>query len=232
MKRTGEPRFLTRLGHEFADAALLQRALRHASLDVDEDNETLEFLGDRVLGLVIAEFLLEKYPSEPEGSLSRRLGQLVSRRTCASIAEGVGLGEVLQTDKTRDDRNRQNKVTQNILADGMEAVLGAVYLDGGLAAARRVINRHWQAHFDEQIDVPVDAKTALQELLMKRGDALPKYEITARSGPAHSPEFTVTVTAGKTSIAATGNSRRMAEQRAAAQCLETLAAEATGKTGA
>ena len=226
MKKATMPLFLSRLGHDFANADLLARALRHASLDVDEDNETLEFLGDRVLGLVIAQYLFETYPSEPEGSLSRRLGQLVSRRICAAIAADIGLAGVLQTDQSRDRQAKQHKMTQNILADGVEALLGAVYLDGGLGAAQAVIYRLWQPYFAGQVDVPVDSKTALQEYLMKRGEALPHYEITDRIGPAHAPEFTVTVMAGKISMSANGHSRRQAEQNAAAQCLAALTREA------
>lgn len=217
--------FMQRLGHQFADISILETALRHASLDVDEDNETLEFLGDRVLGLVIAEQLLDRHAGEEEGALSRRMNALVSGASCANIAEAMDLGAVMQADKgVKGGKSGKGSadISRNVLADGCEAVLGAVYRDGGLDAARQVILQHWRPLFEAQTDVPVDAKSALQEYLMKRGLALPYYKVIGRTGPDHAPQFTVRVTTDKGSAEAEGLSRRAAEQQAAAACLAQI----------
>ena len=211
--------FESRLGHVFGQAKLLERALRHASLDVEEDNEQLEFLGDRVLGLVIAEYLLDTHGRESEGDMARRLAQLVSRKTCAKVAREIDLIEVLRMD---EGIQKSQNVPTNILADACEAVLGAVYLDGGLAAAKRVIEAHWQPHFAGQTEAPIDKKTALQEWLMQRGLALPIYEIIERTGPDHAPEFTLQASAHDGSALGVGSSRKLAEQRAAMALLESL----------
>lgn len=211
--------FTAKLGYDFDDKAWLERAVRHASLDVDDDNEHLEFLGDRVLGLVIAEDLLARYGDESEGDLARRLGQLVSRKTCAQIAKAIDLGSIIQADKAAMSHTG---MTDNILANACEAVLAAVYFDGGLEAARRVIMTHWAPHYDKLVEAPIDHKTALQEWTMKRGQPLPDYEIIDQQGPAHAPEFTVIVRTQEAQAEAKGKSRRMAEQLAAADCLKQV----------
>ncbi len=211
--------FESRLGHVFAQAKLLERALRHASLDIEEDNEQLEFLGDRVLGLVIADYLLVHHGQESEGDMARRLAQLVSRKTCAKVAREMQLVEVLRMD---EGIQKSKEVPTNILADACEAVIGAVYLDSGLAAAKRVIEAHWQPHFAGQTEAPIDNKTALQEWLMQRALALPIYEIVDRSGPDHAPEFTIKASAHDGAALGVGASRKLAEQRAAAALLESL----------
>lgn len=214
--------FQARLGYRFTDRALLERALRHASLDVEHDNEQLEFLGDRVLGLVIAAHLLRAHSDENEGDLARRHAQLVSRKTCASIAADLGLAEVLKTD---EGIRQKGDVPRNVLADACEAVLGAIYLDAGLDAAQAVILAHWQGYFSAQIDAPIDNKSALQEWLMQRGKPVPVYEIIERSGPDHAPEFTVAVSSEIGAAQGTGASRKVAEQRAAAALLQLLEKE-------
>jgi len=211
--------FTAKLGYDFDDKAWLERAVRHASLDVDDDNEHLEFLGDRVLGLVIAEDLLARYGDESEGDLARRLGQLVSRKTCAQIAKAIDLGSIIQADKAAMSHTG---MTDNILANACEAVLAAVYFDGGLEAARRVIMTHWAPHYDKLVEAPIDHKTALQEWTMKRGQPLPDYEIIDQQGPAHAPEFTVIVRTQEAQAVAKGKSRRVAEQLAAADCLKQV----------
>lgn len=209
--------FQERLAYRFSDAALLERALRHASLDVELDNEHFEFLGDRVLGLVIADYLVQQHADEDEGSLARRQAQLVSRKTCARVAQDVDLAAVLKTD---EGIRQKGDVPRNVLADGCEAVLGAVFLDAGLEAARGVVLQHWQSYLTEQVDAPIDNKTALQEWLMQRGYPPPDYEIIDRSGPDHAPEFTVAVSAENGTAQGTGLSRKLAEQRAAAALLQ------------
>ena len=215
----GLQEFQAQLGYRFADDALLERALRHASLDVEQDNEQLEFLGDRVLGLVVADHLVKAHADEHEGDLARRHAQLVSRKTCASIAADLGLAAVLKTD---EGIRQKGDVPRNVLADGCEAVLGAVYLDGGLEAARQIIMALWQDVFAAQTEAPIDNKSALQEWLMQRGKPLPEYEIIDRSGPDHAPEFTVAVTSDIGAAQGTGASRKLAEQRAAAALLQLL----------
>ena len=215
--------FLAGLNYSFANEALLHRALRHASLDVEDDNEHLEFLGDRVLGLVIAEELLARYPQEKEGDLARRQAELVSRRLCAEIAAEVNLDSVIRCD--RGQHGGGDPPARNILANGCEAVLGAVYLDGGLQAAAKVILALWRARLDAQTAAPVDAKTELQEWAMKRKHVMPAYEIVSQTGPAHAPTFHVSVTVLGVTAQGEGASRRLAEQAAAAKCLHALAEE-------
>ena len=213
--------FLAGLDYSFADEAVLRRALRHASLDVEDDNEHLEFLGDRVLGLVIAEELLARYPREKEGDLARRQAELVSRRICAEIAAEVNLDAVIRCDPGQ--RGDGDAPARNILANGCEAVLGAVYLDGGLQAAAKVILALWRARLDAQTAAPVDAKTELQEWAMKRKHAMPASKIVSKTGPAHAPTFHVSVTVLGVTAEGEGASRKLAEQAAAAKCLHALA---------
>ena len=211
--------FQDRLGHRFGDDAMLARALRHASLDVEQDNEHLEFLGDRVLGLVIANHLIDVFPDESEGDLARRHAQLVSRKTCAEIADDIDLAAVLKTD---EGIRQKGDVPRNVLADGCEALLGAVFLDAGLDAARHVILRLWQPAFAAQTEAPIDSKTALQEFLMRAKRPVPHYEIIDRHGPDHAPEFTVMVSCDDGSAQGQGPSRKLAEQKAAAGLLQLL----------
>ncbi|HCD16246.1 MAG: ribonuclease III [Rhizobiales bacterium TMED83] len=216
----GLRQFETALAYSFSDDALLHRALRHASLDVEDDNEHLEFLGDRVLGLVVAQELLARYPQETEGDLARRLAELVSRRICAEIAAEINLHAVIRCDPGQ--RGGGGMPARNILANGCEAVLGAIYLDGGLSAATKTILGLWGKRLDAQTDAPIDAKTELQEWAMKRKHAMPAYEVVSQSGPAHAPTFHVSVTVCDVTAEGQGASRRLAEQAAAAQCLLTL----------
>lgn len=216
---SGLASFQQTLGYQFADKKLLERALRHASLDVDDDNETLEFLGDRVLGLVIADRLVQAHGNEAEGALARRFAQLVSRTSCARIAEDIGLAHVLRTDA---GINKNTGVPQNILANACEAVLAAIYMDGGLAAARQIIETHWAGLFAEQTEAPIDSKSALQEWLMQSGHAVPDYEIVERSGPDHAPRFTVCAACALGTAQGEGTSRKLAEQKAAAALLSAL----------
>ena len=215
--------FLVGLDYNFVDEALLHRALSHASLDVDDDNEHLEFLGDRVLGLVIAEELLARYPHEKEGNIARRQAELVSRRICAEIAAEIKLDLVIRCDLGQ--RGGGDMPARNILANGCEALLGAIYLDGGLPAVTKVILGLWRARLDAQTAAPIDAKTELQEWAMKRKHSMPAYEIVSQTGPAHAPTFRVSVTVSDITTEGEGASRRLAEQAAAAKCLHALAEE-------
>lgn len=207
------------LGHSFADEKLLNRALRHASLNIDDDNEALEFIGDRVLGLAISQILMERYATEPEGALSRRLAELVSGKSCAKIAKLWDLGAYLKTDS--GIQNRQ-KIPNAILADGCEAVLGAVFLDAGFEVAQKLVATHWAELLQAQGDVPIDGKTALQEYLAKHGHDFPTYEIVAQSGAAHAPHFTIAVNSALGAAQGEGHSRKAAEQNAAGILLALL----------
>ncbi len=211
--------FATHIGYAFKNAALLAQALTHDSSTAhskegkegngESNNEQLEFLGDRVLGLVIADMLVAHFDREPEGHLARRLAVLVSRATCAEIARDWGLGLVLKTDLRHQD------LPKNILADGCEAVLGAIYLDGGLAAARAVIEKHWRALLLAQEQAPIANKTALQEHAMQKKYEMPIYEELDRQGPDHAPQFLVAVSVGGKTTQGRGTSIRAAEEQAA-----------------
>jgi ribonuclease III len=213
-----------RLGHAFADRGLLERALTHASVGGGQgkirDNEVLEFIGDRVIGLLAAERLAELYPAAPEGELTLRLHSLVNREACAQVARRMELGPALRLAGGETRTGGRDK--DSILGDACEAVMAAVHLDGGLAAARAVFLSFWQEGLAEvSASEAKDAKTALQEWAQGRGKALPAYAMTARSGPDHAPVFTVSVSVeGLSPVTAEGRSRREAEKAAAAALLQ------------
>ena len=207
------------LEHRFARPGLLGLALTHSSAPGDgRSNQRLEFLGDRVLGLVIAQALYERFPDEDEGALAPRLAALVRRDSLARVARDIGLGgHVLMA---RGEEEAGGRGNPGILADACEAVIAALYLDGGMETARRFILGHWLALMEEDQAPPKDAKTELQEWAQGRALALPVYTETAREGPAHAPVFTVRVALeGLDPAAATGSSKRAAEQAAASALL-------------
>jgi len=205
----------TRLGHSFRDAALLDRALTHTSAGADGDYERLEFLGDRVLGLVVAELLLEKFPDESEGDIGRRFAQLVRAETLTKIGRAVGIDRALN--------HAGDGAIDGIVADATEAVIAALYLDGGFATAANFIAAHWSPLIKRSEVPPRDAKTALQEWSQARGLGLPVYTDIARAGPDHAPVFTVAVNiSGGEPVEARGSSKRAAEQAAAALLFERL----------
>ncbi len=212
-----------RLGHRFVRAELLTQALLHASAATrgDRGNERLEFLGDRVLGLVVAEALLARFPAEPEGAVARRHASLVSQPVLARVAEAIGLGEFLTFAK--GDRDAGAATNPAILADAIEAVIAAIYLDGGLEPARGFVLGQWEALIVEGSTPPSDSKTALQEWALARGLALPAYRVVKSEGPAHSPRFEVTVAIeGIAPAAGEGRSKRAAEKVAATVLLATV----------
>lgn len=215
--------FAARLGHDFADPRLLARALVHPSIATPgrPSNQRLEFLGDRVLGLVIAEALFAADRTASEGQLAPRFNALVRRETCAAVAQALDLGAVLRLGRSEMlAGGRKNPAT---LADAMEAVLAAVYLDGGLNAARAVILRHWSDRLAAAPEIGRDAKTALQERVQAQGGPPPTYAEIAREGPAHAPRFTVEVRLADGQAAqASAPSKRAAEQAAAAALLAAL----------
>ena len=206
-----------RIGHAFDEPALLQRALRHASAGRD-NNERLEFLGDRVLGLVLAEALYARFPQEPEGALARRFAVLVNKTSCAAVAEKWQLGAHLARARPAKTTSAR-RPSANMLGDACEAVLGAVYLDGGLAAARACIVRAWEPLLAAMADAPQDAKSRLQELALARGQTPPHYALVARDGPDHAPRFLIEVQLAGVGKAQGRAAGRKAAERAAAQKL-------------
>ena len=215
-----------RLGHEFADPALLERALTHPSAGDGarevEHYQVLEFLGDRVLGLLAAEALLAAGPHWREGDLSRRQVSLVSGPSCAKVARSLGLGAAL---RLAGSSSRQGeRENDRILGDAMEAVVAAVYLDGGLEAARSVFNSAWKDLLSAAVTYhAVDGKTALNEWAMARGLPAPTYAMVSRAGAQHAPVFTVSVTIeGHPPATAEGSTLRAAEKDAAAAFLAGL----------
>ena len=208
-----------RLGHDFKQLNLLDEALTHASASKKPDNEQLEFLGDRVLGLVIAEYLREAYPNEGEGEWARRLAVLTSRKICADIASNFNMQDALLI----DSKNKKSVLSPNVSANLCEAIIAALYLDGGLEVARKFILMAWQNRLETQSEVPVSDKPALQEFTLANGLGLPVYEKVRQTGPDHAPEITVRVTLDDNRFAeAAARSRKEAEQIAARQLLELI----------
>jgi ribonuclease-3 len=214
------------LGHDFADRGLLETALTHPSLvgHGASSYERLEFLGDRVLGLSVADLLMERYPRESEGDLARRHALLVDRDSLAHIAASIGLGDWLRmTDGETAAGTRENA---SVLSDAMEAVIGAVYRDDGFDTAAAMVRRFWLPFVELPGAPPRDAKTALQEWAQARALPLPSYSTLSRTGPDHAPLFTVEVTVrGYPSVQAEGGSRRAAERAAAAALYAMLEPE-------
>jgi ribonuclease III len=208
------------LGHDPNDLSLFERALTHSSLGKDS-YERLEFLGDRVVGLVIARWLYERFEKEPEGKLSRRYNVLVSRETCAEIGRELGLGEWIKLGKQarEDGANRSD----NVVGDVVEALIGALLLDGGLDTADAFIRRTWAPYVESQGKAPKHPKSALQELAAARNWTAPEYELARTSGAHHAPRFTVQVAIRNIGEAtAEGASKQEAETAAATALLEQL----------
>ena len=177
----------------------------------------------------MAEWLIERFPHEQEGDLGRRLARLVSQPVLAEVADAIGLGEVLTVSPGEARAGVRRRAT--VLADGLEAALGALYLDGGLDRARDFIRRAWDGVMTAQADPPKDAKTLLQEWVQARSLGLPDYKVTARSGPPHAPVFEVTVAAGEFSGIGTAGSKRAAEQLAAEALLQGVGVTGVGLSG-
>jgi ribonuclease-3 len=209
------------IGHVFSEKQWLDRALTHASVGLakDANYERMEFLGDRVLGLCVAELLFTTFRSAPEGELSVRLNQLVSAESCAIVADEMELHRFIRTGA--DVKKITGKRMMNVRADVVESLIAALYLDGGLEAARGFILRHWQARATRADGARRDAKTELQEWAHAKFGVTPSYRIDDRSGPDHDPRFTVTVEiAGVLPETGADRSKRAAEQVAATRILE------------
>ena len=213
-----------KLGHDFADRKLLERALTHASASSRASNERLEFLGDRVLGLVVAEMLFNAYPEDPEGLLALKYNALVRGEACAAAAESVGLsGHMVLASSEVANGGRQKTA---ILGGACEALIAALYLDAGFETARAFVARHWERAFAELGDDMRDPKTMLQEWAQSRSRVArcaPEYRLVRREGPDHAPHFVVEVcVAGEGAAQGDGRSKREAQQAAARALLDRL----------
>lgn len=206
-----------RIGYSFTDDQLLKRALTHSSLSVTStigDLERLEFLGDRVLGLLTAEALWRKYPDLQEGELAPRLNALVRKETCAKASVALGLDQLVRLSAQEEEAGGRKKVA--ILGDVCESFLGALYIDGGLEAARKAYELFWIPNFEALSKRHRDAKTALQEWSQDKKMGPPKYVVTAADGPAHAPAFTIAVhVSGFEPASGDGRSKREAQMEAA-----------------
>jgi len=217
------------LGYKFKKPEMLDRAMTHRSAAQGKaaawSNERLEFLGDRILGLVIVETLLERFPTAREGDLAPRLNALVSRDTCAIIGAEMGLGRFLLVDRAERAAGGVSKPT--LLANASEAIIGAIYLDGGLKPAEKFILRHWAQMLKANEVRPRDPKSALQEMVQGEGLPAPSYRHDAREGPDHAPVFTATVhIQGREPATGTGASKQDAEREAARAMLQAIGGHA------
>ncbi len=209
-----------KLNIKFKDKKLLVKSLTHKSYDNKNNNEKIEFLGDRVLGLVIAKKLLEIYPNEKEGILDKKFASLVNKKTCLEIAKKNKLEKYILIFKPK---NKDVLIEDKVIADAAEALLGAIYLDRGFNYVEKIILKLWENNIKESIITPIDAKTELQELSLKKFKKLPIYKIISNTGPRHKPIFKVGVKLTNTKLfISEGNSKKEAEQNAAILCLKDI----------
>ena len=202
---------------KFKDKKLLIKSLTHKSFDKNNNNEKIEFLGDRVLGLVIAKKLLEIYPDEKEGILDKKFASLVNKKTCLQIAKSINLDKYILTS---NKKNKNIKIEDKVIADSCEALIGAIYLDKGFSIVSNFILNLWSKNIKDSIITQVDAKTKLQEYSLKKYKKLPTYKIISNTGPRHKPVFKVAVKLPDTKFySAEGFSKKDAEQNAATLCL-------------
>ncbi|MDA9931499.1 ribonuclease III [Candidatus Pelagibacter sp.] len=205
---------------KFKNLDLLIQSLTHKSFDTKKNYEKMEFLGDRVLGLVIAKKLLETYPDEKEGILDKKFASLVNKNTCLEIAKKINLEKYILT---LNPNNKKIKIEDKIISDSCEALIGAIYLEKGLATAEKVILDLWKNNIIDSIITQIDAKTKLQELSLKNFKKLPIYKLISNTGPHHKPSFKVGVKLPNTKyFFGLGKSKKDAEQNAAIECLKSI----------
>jgi ribonuclease-3 len=220
-RRRGTAEFEERIGYRFENPALLEQALSHISALAGNraaSYQRLEFLGDHVLGLIVSDMLFRSFPRAEEGELSRRLAALVRKETCADVARSIELGSAIRLGASENNAGGRNRTA--ILADVCEALIGAVFVDGGYPAASALIERLWEERMRTPARPLRDAKTVLQEWAQARGLPTPSYREVERKGPDHNPEFRVTVELpGRAPAEGLGRSKRVAEQAAAAAML-------------
>ena len=204
----------------FKNKNLLDQSLTHKSFNSSKNNEKIEFLGDRVLGLVMAKKLLEIYPNEKEGILDKKFASLVNKKTCLEIAKKINLDKYILT---LNPNNKKIRIEDKIVSDSCEALIGAIYLDKNLAVAEKVILDLWKNHIKESVITQIDAKTTLQELTLKNFKKLPVYKLISNTGPRHKPSFKVGVKLPNTKyFLGIGKSKKDAEQNAAILCLQNI----------
>jgi len=207
-----------KINYKFKDKKLLIKSLTHKSYDKINNNEKIEFLGDRVLGLIIAKKLLEIYPEEKEGILDKKFASLVNKKTCLQIANDISLEKYILT---FNPKNRKIKVEDKVIADCCEALIGAIYLDRGFTVAENFILTFWSKNIKDSVITQIDPKTKLQEYSLKKYKKLPTYKIISNTGPRHKPLFKVAVKLPDTKFyVGQGSSKKNAEQNAAIICLE------------
>lgn len=205
---------------KFKNTDLLIKALTHKSFNSKDNNEKIEFLGDRVLGLVIAKKLLEIYPDEKEGILDKKFASLVNKKTCLEIAKKIELEKYILT---FNPKNKKIKIEDKVISDSCEALIGAIYLDKGFITVEKFILELWENKINESVITPIDAKTKLQELSLKKFKKLPIYKLISNTGPRHKPIFKIAVKLENTKFfTAEGNSKKNAEQNAAQLCLNNI----------
>ena len=204
----------------FKNKSLLVKSLTHKSYDKKNNNEKIEFLGDRVLGLVMAKKLLEIYPNEKEGILDKKFASLVNKKTCLEIAKKIELDKYILTFNLR---NKKNLIEDKVLSDCCEALIGSIYLEKGFSVVEKIILNLWSEHIKNSVITQIDAKTKLQELSLKKYKKLPIYQIISNTGPRHKPLFKVGVKlVGTELFISEGKSKKDAEQNAAIKCLENI----------
>ena len=209
-----------KLKFNFKDKKILIKSLTHKSYDNQKNNEKMEFLGDRVLGLVVAKKLLEIYPDEKEGILDKKFASLVNKKTCLEIAKNLDLEKYILIFKPK---NKNIKIEDKVIADCCEALIGAIYLDKGFIAVEKIILYLWKKKIEESVITEIDAKTKLQEFSLKKFKKLPIYKIISNTGPRHKPIFKVGVKLVNSKFyVSEGKSKKDAEQNAAVLCLNNL----------
>jgi len=205
---------------KFKNLNLLKQSLTHKSFDTNKNNEKVEFLGDRVLGLIISKKLLEIYPDEKEGILDKKFASLVNKTTCLEIAKNINLDKFILT---FNPKNKKIKIEDKIVSDSCEALIGAIFLDKGLSVAEKVVLELWKNHIKKSIITQIDAKTKLQEFSLKKFKKLPSYKLISNTGPRHKPMFKVGVKLPDTKyFISSGKSKKDAEQNAAIECLKNI----------
>ena len=208
------------LKYDFKNKSLLNQALTHKSFDNDNNNEKLEFLGDRVLGLIISKKLIDKYPNEKEGIIDKKFANLVNKKTCVNIAKKLNLKKYLFLGSSNKNLERSS---DKILSDSLEAIVGAIYLDGGLKYSEKFILNFWETFIDNSIVTLIDSKTKLQEYSLKKFKILPKYTFFKKTGPQHKPLFKTEVQIPESKkIIGIGSSKKNAQQNAAAKLIKLL----------
>ena len=207
-----------KINYRFKDKKLLIKSLTHKSYDKIGNNEKIEFLGDRVLGLIVAKKLLEIYPEEKEGILDKKFASLVNKKTCLQVAKNINLEKYILK---FNPKNKKIKVEDKVIADCCEALIGAIYLDKGFLVAENFILTFWEKNIKDSIITQIDAKTKLQEYSLKKYKKLPTYKIISNTGPRHKPIFKMGVKLpGSKFYVGQGSSKKSAEQNAAILCLD------------